>query len=127
MAKPLLPSGNRSRPRGSQPASPPATKLQAPDGKRPVHEFRHRNVRATIWRNETDKGPMYNVTLSRMYRDGEQWKDSHSFGYDDLMNVAKLLADSHTYISSLREHDYAAGRPTPGSQTENRSKDERSV
>jgi hypothetical protein len=124
MAKPLLPQGNRSKSGASQPPSPSATKPQAADGKRPVHEFRHRNVRATIWRNETDKGPMYNVTLSRMYLDGEQWKDSHSFGYDDLMNVAKLLADSHTYISALRENDYAAGRPTRGSQAQNRSKDE---
>jgi hypothetical protein len=125
MAKPLLPNGNLSTSRAGPPVPPPATASQEVDGKRPVHEFRHRNVRATIWRNETDKGPMFNVTLSRIYRDGEQWKDSHSFGYDDLMNLAKLLADSHTYISTLRENDYAAGRPTRGSQTEKRSKEER--
>jgi hypothetical protein len=100
---------------------------QASDGKKPVHEFRHRNVRATIWRNGMDKGPMYNVTLSRMYRDGEHWKDSHSFGYDDLMNVAKLLADSHTYISALRESDYAAGGATRGSHAETRREDDASA
>ena len=32
---------------------------------------------------------MYNVTVSRMYRDTEnKWKDSQSFGFDDLMNLA---------------------------------------
>lgn len=51
---------------------------------------------------------MYNVTLSRMYKDGDQWKDSQSFGFDDLMNLAKLLADAHTCISAFREKDFVA-------------------
>ena len=76
----------------------------------PVHEIRHRNVRATIWKNDTAKGPMYNVTLSRMYRDGDLWKDSQSFGYDDLMNLAKLLFDAHTHISMLRGDDFTASK-----------------
>ena len=69
---------------------------------RPVHEFRHRSLRVTVWKNDTAKGAMYNVTMSRMYRSNERWKDSQSFGHDDLMNLAKLLFDAHSYISSLR-------------------------
>ena len=65
---------------------------------RPAHEIRHRNIRATIWRNQTAKGPMYNVTVSRSYRDGEQWKDSNSFAFGDLMNLAKALYDAHSAI-----------------------------
>jgi hypothetical protein len=72
---------------------------------RPIHELRHRNLRATIWKNDTTSGPMYNVTVSRMYRDNDQWRDSTSFGFDDLMNLAKLLFDAHTYIADLRERD----------------------
>lgn len=68
---------------------------------RPVHEIRHRNIRATIWKNETAKGPMYNVTVSRSYRDGEQWKDSTSFAFGDLMNLAKALYDAHSAISNV--------------------------
>jgi hypothetical protein len=69
---------------------------------RPVHTIRHRRLKATIWRNDTDKGPMFNVTLVRSYRDeNEEWKDSHSLGYDDLMNVAALMYEAHAFISSL--------------------------
>ena len=51
---------------------------QAED-RRPVHEIRHRNIRATIWKNETAKGPMYNVTVSRSYRDESgEWHDVNS-------------------------------------------------
>jgi hypothetical protein len=87
---------------------------QAATTNQPVHTARHRSIKATIWRNQTDKGPMYNVTITRAYRDGEEWHDSHSFGYDDLMHVAKLMYDCHSVISGLKAKDYAArAKPQP--------------
>lgn len=77
----------------------------------PVHTVRHRNIKATIWRNQTEKGPMYNVTVARSYKDGEEWHDSHSFGYDDLMNLAKVLYDAHSFISNFRAKEYAHEKP----------------
>ena len=73
---------------------------------KPVHTVRHRSIKATIWKNETSNGPMYNVTVVRSYREeGGEWKDSHSIGYDDLMNVAALMYEAHAFISSLRAKD----------------------
>ena len=70
---------------------------------KPVHTVRHRSIKATIWKNETSNGPMYNVIVLRSYRDeGGEWKDSPSIGYDDLMNVAALMYEAHAHISSLR-------------------------
>ena len=72
-------------------------------GNKPVHTVRHRSIKATIWKNETSNGPMYNVTVLRSYRDDNgEWKDSQSIGYDDLMNVAALMYEAHAYISALR-------------------------
>ena len=114
MPKPLTPANNRVKPRAAASPAPTAeSKVNPTSGNRPAKEFRHRNLRATIWKNDTDKGVMYNVTLTRMYRDGEQWKDSQSFGFDDLMNLAKLLADAHTYISVVRDRDFAASKAKP--------------
>jgi hypothetical protein len=70
---------------------------------RPAHTVRHRGIKAVVWLNQTDKGPMHNVTLSRVYRDGEEWKESRSMGFDDLMTAAKALFDAHTWISQQRE------------------------
>ena len=87
-----------------------------PDGdNRPFHEIRHRRIRAAIWRNETAKGPMYNVTVSRSFRQGEQWKDSSSFPFDDLMTVAKALYDAHSFISAQHATDRNE-RPAAGRQ-----------
>jgi hypothetical protein len=70
---------------------------------RPIHTVRHRSLKATIWRNGTEKGVMYNVVVTRAYRDkgSNQWRDTHSLGYDDLMNVVALMHEAHSCISKL--------------------------
>jgi hypothetical protein len=65
---------------------------------RPVHEVRMGRIRAAIWENETENGTRHNVTLSRLYKDGDDWKDSSSFGRDDLPLVAKVSDLAHTWI-----------------------------
>ena len=87
---------------------------------KPIHTVRHRNLKAAIWRNETDKGTMYNVAVSRSYRDRntEEWRESNSFGYDDLMNVAALMLEAHAWISSLKAKEGRKKKPVPGPRAE---------
>ena len=66
--------------------------------KRPIHEIRMGRVRAAIWENDTQNGTRHNVTFSRLYRDGEQWKDSSSFGRDDLPLLVKVADQVHSWI-----------------------------
>ncbi len=66
--------------------------------KKPVHEIRLGRIKATLWENETQNGTRHNVTLSRLYKDGENWKDSSSFGRDDLPLVAKVADMAHSWI-----------------------------
>jgi len=47
---------------------------------KPIHEVRLRSTKATVWRNETEAGVRYNATFSRLYKDGDQWKSTESFG-----------------------------------------------
>ncbi len=65
---------------------------------RPIHELRLGRIRAAIWENETQNGTLHNVTVSRLYKDGDDWKDSSSFGRDDLPLVGKVLDQAHTWI-----------------------------
>lgn len=66
--------------------------------KRPVHEVRLGRIKATIWENSTRDGTRHNVSLSRIYKDGNQWKDSTSFGRDDLPLVAKVADIAHSWV-----------------------------
>ena len=71
---------------------------EAKSENRPVHEIRMGRIRAAIWENETQNGTRHNVTFSRLYKDGDQWKDSFSFGRDDLPLLAKVSDLAHTWI-----------------------------
>ena len=78
---------------------------------RPVHEVRLGRVRAAVWENQTEGGVRHNVTLTRLYKDGEQWKDSASFGRDDLPLVAKVADLAHSWIF---EHGASGSTNTDG-------------
>jgi hypothetical protein len=65
---------------------------------RPVHELRMGRVRAAVWENETQNGTRHNVTISRLYKDGDDWRDSTSFGRDDLPLVEKVASLAHAWI-----------------------------
>ena len=65
---------------------------------RPVHEVRMGRIRAAVWENETQNGTRHNVSFSRLYKDGDEWKDSSSFGRDDLPLLGKVADLAHTWI-----------------------------
>ena len=68
-------------------------------GVKPVHELRLGRIRAAIWLNDTENGPRYNVQLSRLYKDkADKWKDSSSFGREDLPLVAKVADRAMVWI-----------------------------
>lgn len=69
-----------------------------PSKQKPVHEIRLGRIKATIWENDTDNGTRYNVAVSRLYKDGDEWKQTTSFGRDDLPLVAKVADLTHTWI-----------------------------
>src|SRR5262245_496744 len=51
--------------------------------RRPVHSIRLKNVRASVWQNESEDGPWFNVTLSRLYRSHTgEWQSSDGFSRD---------------------------------------------
>ena len=90
---------------------------------RPAHTVRYGSIKAAIWRNVVDIGnasrPMYNVTFSRSYRDGENnWRDTQSFGYDDLLLVAKIADVCHTWIADQLTRDAQAKKQSEAVSTQ---------
>ena len=67
---------------------------------KPVHRIRHGAVSASIWRQQTDKGPIFNVTFQRAYRDGDEWKSAESFGRRDLLVVGLIAARAFEWIAT---------------------------
>jgi hypothetical protein len=57
---------------------PPANPHPAGSGNhaKPIREFRIGCIKASIWANATANGTMHNVTVSRNYKVGEEWRRS---------------------------------------------------
>lgn len=86
----------------------------------PVQEVRLGAVKAAIWRNETENGARYNVTVTRIYRDGDQWRTTESFGRDELLLLAKVADHAHTWICNQAQEEARAasqgGQSSPAGQ-----------
>jgi hypothetical protein len=64
----------------------------------PTHQILIGSIKAAIWKNTTEKGDQFNVTVSRIYKDGEVWKSTNSFGKDDLLALAKVADKAHDWV-----------------------------
>lgn len=69
---------------------------------KPIAEVRIGNVKAAIWKNATENSARYNVTLRSLYKDGDAWKTTQSFGRDDLLVLAKVADLAHSRIYDLQ-------------------------
>lgn len=76
---------------------------------RPIHEIRRGHIKAVIWANTNSSGTWYSTNIVRIYKDGDQWKQSNAFGSNDLLLVSKVTDLAFDWIHE-RE------KPEPGEQ-----------
>ena len=84
-----------------------SARLHMPNDK-PAHEVRVGTIKAAIWRNDTGNGVRFNTTFTRLYRDGNEWKSTNSFGRDDLLVVGKVADQAHSWICEQRQEESSA-------------------
>lgn len=66
---------------------------------RPAETIRAGGVKATIWENKTkDDNVYYSVSLTRSYKDGDEWKESNSYYRDDLPKVELVMRKAFEWI-----------------------------
>ena len=70
---------------------------------KPISEVRIGRVKAAIWTNGTEGRTRHNVTFSRLYKDGEEWKSTQSFGRNDLLLLAKVADQAHSRIFEFQQ------------------------
>jgi len=70
----------------------------------PVHTIRFGLIKASIWQNHTRAGDRHTVSIVRLYKNGDLWKESTRFGRDDLPLVAKVADLAHSWIFEQANH-----------------------
>ena len=70
---------------------------------KPVEKFTCSSITASVWQNDGEKGPFYNVTITCSYKttDGT-WKHADSFSLNDLEAVSVVLG--HAPGASVTVH-----------------------
>lgn len=70
---------------------------------KPLHTLWDGPLKASVWPNESDKGPYYTVTLAKLYSDKDgQTKETQSFSASELLRVAELAREAHGVIRDLK-------------------------
>ena len=101
---------------------------QASETNRPAQTIRYGAIKATIWRNPTRNGTMYSTTVVRTFKgEGDEWRESHSFGPGELPTVAKVLLDAHTWIQEQLARERADQRQPDTQQRQPRSNRDRAA
>jgi hypothetical protein len=83
-----------------------------PEPVRPIAKRTIWPVEASIWKNQDS----YSVTLSKAYKDGDEWKHTETLYLDDLLKAAKALDNAHSWIltQEAKERQEQAERDRPG-------------
>ena len=71
---------------------------------RPFHVIRRGLLKAVIWKNQPANGSMFSTQLIRVYKDGDDWKETHSLNREDLLHAAKMLDAADTLIHREEEN-----------------------
>lgn len=70
---------------------------------KPLHHIRVGNVRASIWKQSSEKGPFLTVTFSRFYKDkSEQWQNGHSYVGSDLESLVDCAREAKEWMRKHR-------------------------
>lgn len=66
---------------------------------RPVKVVRYGGVKASVWRNASEKGEFYSVSVVRSYKDqAGEWQESMTFRQNDLPKLEKAASEAYRWI-----------------------------
>ena len=65
---------------------------------KPVMELRRGLIKARIWQRRSRNGVRHSLYVVRLFRNGDQWKESTRFGRDDLPLIRLLLDEAHVWM-----------------------------
>ncbi|MEZ5691648.1 MAG: hypothetical protein R3D71_08295 [Rickettsiales bacterium] len=72
----------------------------------PADTLRDTNLKATIWKNEGEKGAYYNTTLAKTYQDQDgNYRDTNIFAQNDLLRISELARSAYNRVGELRREN----------------------
>ena len=73
--------------------------------KKPVHEIRRGLIVVRVWRKRTRKQRSYSTSIMRLFRNGNEWKESARFDSQDIPVIRLGLDDAFVWMLANQETD----------------------
>ena len=71
---------------------------------KPTATLRDGRIKATIWKQDSEKGSFFRVNFTRSYKDeAGEWHDSDSFSGSELLQLAHLATAAYDRTNGLRQ------------------------
>lgn len=64
---------------------------------KPAMEIRHGLIKVRVWKRKS-RGGRYSLSVVRLYRNGDQWKESTRLGRDDIPIVRLALDEAYAWL-----------------------------
>lgn len=75
---------------------------------RPVETLRAGAVKASIWKNDSEKGAFFSVSFSRTYKNADgRLRDVSSFSGPQLLQLSRLAEKAYDRAAELRRAENA--------------------
>ena len=79
---------------------------------KPIRTFRCGSITAAIWSDSKainhEIVEMHSIRIDKAYKDGDEWKNTHTFAAEDLPKVALVADEAYRYLrlrSSVNEQN----------------------
>lgn len=66
--------------------------------RQPTHEIRRGLIKVQIWQKHIRDRLRHTITVTRLFRNGDQWKESTRFSREDIPRLRNALDAAHTWI-----------------------------
>lgn len=93
---------------------------------KPIETLRDGALKASVWKNEGEKGPYFTVTLAKTYKDEQgQYRDTQSFSGTEILRISELGRVAYHLTNDLRREHQQSNEMDP-EETRERSEAGRS-
>ena len=65
---------------------------------KPNKEIRRGLIKVRIWQRKSKNGVRYSLSVVRLFRNGDQWKESTRLGRDDVPLVRLVMDEAYTWL-----------------------------
>jgi hypothetical protein len=65
---------------------------------KPHHEIRRGLIKVRIWRRRSQSESRYSLSVVRLFRNGDEWKESARLSRDDIPLVRLVLDEAYTWM-----------------------------